>query len=190
MFVHTCLEYYGLDPSNYFSSAGLSWDSMIKTTKIELEVVSDIDMCLFFKKGMRGDISYIAKRFNKANNKYMKCYNDTKTSKYIMYFGAHIIYGSAMSQYLPYSKFKWLNKKIDKFDVHLIGKNSFDGFMLAADLKYPDHLPELNNVYPLASEKLEINHNMLSKHCNKVENKYDINIDGVNKLVPNFGSKK
>ena len=54
---------------------------MIKTTKIEFEVVSDIDMCLFFKKGMREDISYIAKRFNKANNKYMKCYNDTKTSK-------------------------------------------------------------------------------------------------------------
>ena len=113
-----------------------------------------------------------------------------QVSKYIMYFDANIIYGSAISQYLSYCKFKWLNKKFDKFDVHLISKNSFDGYMLAADLKYPDHLRELHNVYPLASEKLEINHNMLSKHCNNVENKYDINIDGVNKLVPNFGSKK
>ena len=32
---------------------------------------------------MRGGISYIAKRFSKANNKYMKCYDDSKSSKYI-----------------------------------------------------------------------------------------------------------
>ena len=34
---------------------------------------------------MRGDISYITKRFNKANNKYMKYYKDKKPSKYITY---------------------------------------------------------------------------------------------------------
>ena len=36
-----------------------------------------------------------------------------------------------MSQYLPYSKFKWLNKKeIDKFNVNLIVENSLDGYIL------------------------------------------------------------
>ena len=33
---------------------------------------------------MRGDISCIAKRFSKANNKYMQSYDDKKTSKCIM----------------------------------------------------------------------------------------------------------
>ena len=32
---------------------------------------------------MRGGISYIAKRFSKANNKYIKCYDDKNRSKYI-----------------------------------------------------------------------------------------------------------
>ena len=60
-FVSTCLDYYGLDPCQYFSSPGLSWDAMLKMTGIELELILDIDMRLFIEKGMSGGISYIAK---------------------------------------------------------------------------------------------------------------------------------
>ena len=84
--------------------------------EIELELISYIDMHLFTEKGMREGISYIAKRHFKANNKYMKCYDQYKENKYIMYSDANNLYGWAMSQYLPYSGFKWLNKKeIDEF---------------------------------------------------------------------------
>ena len=65
------MNYY--DPCHYFSSPGLYWDAMLKITEIELKLISDIDMYLFIEKGMRGGISYIAKRQSKANNKYMKC---------------------------------------------------------------------------------------------------------------------
>ena len=71
-FIKTCLSYYGLDPCHYFSSPGLSWDAMLKMTKVKLEFISDIDMHLFIEKGMRGGISYNAKRHSKANNKYTK----------------------------------------------------------------------------------------------------------------------
>ena len=79
---------------------------MLKMTEIELELLSGIDMHLFIEKGMRGGISYIAKRHSKANNKYMKCYEQYKESKYITYLDANNLYGWAMSQYLPYSRFK------------------------------------------------------------------------------------
>ena len=81
---------------------------MLKMTGIELELISSIDMHLFIEKGMRGCISYIAKRYSKANNKYMECYDSSKESKYITYHDANNLYGWAMSQYLPYSGFKWL----------------------------------------------------------------------------------
>ena len=29
-FINPCLEYYGLDPCHYFSSCGLSWDTMLR----------------------------------------------------------------------------------------------------------------------------------------------------------------
>ena len=60
-FINTCLEYYGLDPCQYFRSPELSWNPMLKVTGIELEVISDNDMYLFIEKEIRGYISYIAK---------------------------------------------------------------------------------------------------------------------------------
>ena len=71
-FIKTCLDYYGLDACHYFSSPGLSWYAMLKMTGVKLELISDIDVHLFIEKGMRGFISYIAKRHSKANNKYTK----------------------------------------------------------------------------------------------------------------------
>ena len=51
-FIKTCLDYYGLDPCHYFSSPGLSWDALLKRTGVKSDLVSDIDMHLFIKKGM------------------------------------------------------------------------------------------------------------------------------------------
>ena len=62
---------------------------MLNMTEIELELTSGIDMSLCVEKEMRGGISYIAKRFSKSNNKYMKSYDDSKPSKYIMYLDAN-----------------------------------------------------------------------------------------------------
>ena len=71
---------------------------MLKMTRIKLELVSDIYMHLVIEKGMRDGISYIAKIYSKANNKYMECYDSIKESKYITYLDANNLYGLAMSQ--------------------------------------------------------------------------------------------
>ena len=81
-FIDTCLNNYGLDPCHYFSSPVLSWDAMLKMTGIELEKISNINKYLFIEKGLRGGISYIAKRYAKANNKYMNDY-DPKNSQHL-----------------------------------------------------------------------------------------------------------
>ena len=70
---------------------------MLKMTKINLDLISDIDMQLFVEKGLRGGISYIAHRHGKANNKYMKDYNENKESSYLMYLDANNLYGWAVS---------------------------------------------------------------------------------------------
>ena len=43
-FRKTCLKNYKLDPCHYMSSPGLSWDAMLKSTGIVLDLISDIDM--------------------------------------------------------------------------------------------------------------------------------------------------
>ena len=43
-----------------------------------IEKISDIDKYLFIEKGLREGISYIAKRYTKANNKYINDYDPKK----------------------------------------------------------------------------------------------------------------
>ena len=62
---------------------------MLKMTGIKLELISDNDVHLFIEKGMRGGISNISKRYSKANNKYMKCYDSSEENKFIMYLDAN-----------------------------------------------------------------------------------------------------
>ena len=56
---------------------------MLKMNGIKLELISSIDQYLSIEKELGGEISYICKRFNKANNKYMEDYDPTKESKFI-----------------------------------------------------------------------------------------------------------
>ena len=167
MFIDTCLKYYGLDPCHYFSAPGFSWDAMLKMTGVKLEKISDIDKYLFIEKGLRGGISYIAKRYAKANNKYISDYDSEKPSTFITYLDKNNLCGWTMSEYLPYEEFKWL-KNVDGFDVNSINEKSEIGYFLEVDLEYPDELHELHNDCPLAPEKLAVSSDMLSKYCKKL----------------------
>ena len=144
-----------IDNNNKISDdkiSGLSWDAMLKMTGTKLEKISDIDQYLFIEKGTRGGISYIAKRYAKANNKYMNDYDPEKPSTFITYLDKNNLYGWSMSEYLPYGEFNWL-KNVDELDIVSINKKSDIGYFLEVDLDYPDELHELHNDYPLASEK-------------------------------------
>ena len=190
-FRKTCLEYYKLDPCHYFTSPGLSWDAMLKMTDIKLELMTDIDMFQFIEKGLRGGISYIANRYGKANNKYMKKYDEKAPSKYIMYLDANNLYGWAMSQYLPTGGFRWMTqKKIDKIDLAKHKEDSEKSFILEVDLEYPEELHDLDNDYPLAPEKVKVTKDMLSEYCQNIVEKYHISAGLVSKLIPTLGKKE
>ena len=167
-FRKTCMQYYKLDPCQYFTSPGLSWDALLKMTDIKLELMTDVDMYQFIEKGMRGGISYIANRYGKANNKYMKNYDEKAPSKYIMYLDANNRYGWAMSQHLPTGGFKWLSeKKINKLYLDKYIEDSEKGLILEVYLEYPKELHDLHNDYPCAPEKVKVTEDMLSDYCKK-----------------------
>ena len=139
---------------------------MLKMTGVKLEKISDIDMYLSIEKGLRGGISYITKKYAKANKKYIKNYDPTKSSTYISYLDMNNLYGWAMSGYLPYGGFKYL-KSVDNFEVNSVSETNPIGYILEVDLEYPDELHVLHNDYPLAPEKLAIPYDMLSGYCKK-----------------------
>ena len=99
-FIVTCLKFYGMDLCHYFSSPGLSWCKIRKNCR-------HWDVLIHWK-GLRGGVSYIAKKYAKENNKYIKDYDPKNPSKFITFLDMNNLYGWAMSGYLPYDGFKWL----------------------------------------------------------------------------------
>ena len=96
-FRNSSLTNYGLCSSHYLSAPDLSWDAMLDMKKVYLELISDVDMYLFFEKGMRDRVSYISKTYSKANNKYLKSYDPKQELKHI-YLEANNFHGYAMSK--------------------------------------------------------------------------------------------
>ena len=113
-FRRVCMQDDGLDPAHYYTIPGLSWDSMLKKTNIELELITDIDILLFQERAIRGGISQCCNRFAKANNSYMaENYNSDEPETYIMYWDANNLYG-LIYLYLSYSNL--MIKKVDNFN--------------------------------------------------------------------------
>ena len=101
-FRNICINHYGLDPAWYFSAPGLAWDAELKITKVQLGLLSDLDMLLTIESDIRVGIATISHRHAKANNEYMEteC-SPAEESKFIRYLDANNLYGWAMSKQLP-----------------------------------------------------------------------------------------
>ena len=154
-------------------------------------------MLLMFERGIRGGITQAVHRYSSANNKYMMgpvglgsrinpmgdLYNPNKESSYLQYLNANNLYGWAMSQPLPTSKFKWVDirpkgpfgsraavQPIKPSQIHALTTSKIKGYLLEVDIRYPIELHDSHNNLPFMCEKMKIN---------KVE-----------KLVPNLRDKK
>lgn len=149
------LDKYKLDPAHYFTAPGLSWDAMLKYTGIELELLTDIDMINFFKKGIRGGISQCSERKHIANNIFLPNYNPEEPSSFITYLDATNLYGHSMSQPLPTGGFKWLcDEEIINLDIANIADDNPEGYILEVDIHYPEELHDLHADLPFLVENI------------------------------------
>ena len=101
------------------------------------------------------------------------------------------LHGCAMSQYLPINNFTWV-KNINKIEERLmsIKKNSSTGYILELDLEYLKELYDIDNDYPLAQEKINIQKEWLSNYCLKIANELNITIGSVKKISTKFNEQK
>ena len=171
IFRNNCLNNHGLCPSRYVSVPRLSCDAMLEMIKVEIELIPDPDMHMFFEKSTRAVVSYISCWCSKLNKKYLKSYDPKEESK-------HIIHLNAKQKFLPGSGFKWI-------DLNKYARNSSKWCVLKIDLEYPKELQELYNDYPLALDKIEITREILSEYQLKIADLNKIPLNKVLKLGPN-----
>ena len=153
-----CINVYELDPAHFLSLPGLAWQACLKKTNIELGILTDYDMLLMVEEGLRGGICHSIQRYAKANNKYMKGYNNNEESSYIQNLDANNLYGWAMSKKLPTNRFKWIdNNEINEHFIKNYNENDTKGYISEVDVEYPKRLHELHSNLPFLSERMEVN---------------------------------
>ena len=110
------------------------------------------------EEGIRGGICHSIHRYAKANNKYMKNYNNNEESSYIQYLDANNLYGWVMAKKLPVNGFKWIdNNEINEDFIKNYDENNDKGYIFEVDVKYPKRLHELRSDLPFLPERMEIN---------------------------------
>ena len=77
-FRNKCIEIYELDPAQFLSAPGLAWQACLIKKEAKLELLTNNDMLLMIEKEIRSGIYHLIHRYAKANNKYMKNYDQSK----------------------------------------------------------------------------------------------------------------
>ncbi|HYS61174.1 MAG TPA: hypothetical protein VEM27_11320, partial [Gemmatimonadales bacterium] len=189
-----CMETYQLDVCQFFSLPGYTLQAMLKCTKIELELLTDIDQILFLERALRGGITQCISRFEEANNIYTsseqsfldKTINEESISnvepnktneKSILYIDCNNLYGWALCEALPYSGFTWIqDTEFNKFTPELImqlPENGSEGYYFQVDLKYPKELHDAHNEFPFCPEKKKSVQGTVDKLLCTLEDKTD-----------------
>jgi hypothetical protein len=188
------LESHKLDPIYYYTAPGLSYDAMLLSTKVELELLTDYDMLLMIEKGMRGGVSgVVGDRYVDVEKKNFMTNKDIKPDdlhqEWLLYVDANNLYGHSMSQKLPIGEFKWLDQKqISILDYAIrndkLTGNEDIGYIIDVDLIVPK-TEEFKN-FPLAPESKTVKYEKLSNYSKSLNEK----MFETSKLILDFQDKK
>ena len=107
------------------------------------------------------------------------------------YLNMNNLHGKAMSEYLPYKGFKWVEVNNETTNKVLnMSDDSLYGYFLEVDLECPEELHDEYNNLPMATEKIKVKQEMLAPYQLEIKNKFDIKVGSTNKLIPNLMPKK
>ena len=180
-FRDVCLQHYGLDPLIILplvclGNLLLKWWSWNWTFSLNLSNTFSI------KEGIRGGVAMISHQYAWANAPVTENCKASKRNNYIMYLDFNNLYGWVMLQPLPTSIFKWLiDEEMKELDVMMVpdechlGKYYFYflyiyvyfikcSFSFQYISEYPHELHDLHKDHPLASERLQIEKNILNNY--------------------------
>ena len=113
------LKIHELDPAKFHSAPGFAWQAALKKTKVKLDFLTDMDMLLMVKIGIRGGLCHSIYEYAKANNKFMEDYDKNKELSHTSYSYASNLYGWTMSQKHPLNNFEWV-KDTSQFNEDFI----------------------------------------------------------------------
>jgi hypothetical protein len=170
---------YMIDPINFISGSSYSFEAMLLKAKRDyftpnykkegIKLFSSREIYEDVEQAIRGGISYIAKRYAKANNKYCPDYDATKPISYLLGLDVNQLYPTILQGNLPLEcgdyildeeledfKEKWKTKKTS-------GDNNY---LVCCDIDIPKELHDKFDKFPLCAQHKD--DTPQSKYCEKI----------------------
>ena len=117
--------------------------------QINFELLTDVDMVLFIKRGIRRAESMF-KQVCAGQQEHAVVRSieiiDARARAYLIYYNNNLYYW-AMCQPLPYAVFRWVDD-VDNFNVMNVALDSPTDYVLEVDLEYPQHLHDAHSDLP------------------------------------------
>ncbi|CAG0892350.1 unnamed protein product [Darwinula stevensoni] len=161
---------FGLEACMFVSLPSLSMAAALKTSKVKLELVTNIDQHLMWEAGIRGGICVAPEKFSKANNIYMgSAHDENKESSFIFYFDCNSLYAYVMWNFkLPCGAFRFLDEEeVSQVKIHELRPEDETGYILDVDLEFPKEVHDRLQLLPPAPEVMEVTREMLSPYNRK-----------------------
>ena len=161
-FREVCYKTYGLDCACYFTASNLSGVAFLKVCYADLKLLTEREHLKMVQKRIRGGMSSIyARRFFKANNKYLEDYNPEEPSSYLLNIDANNLCGGIMKHCpLHIKEFSIVEESLE-YILQTDDKSEW-GYILEKDLSIPEELQDYFADYPLAPSREVIGTDKLS----------------------------
>jgi len=119
---------------------------------MQLELITDLNIFLMVESAVREGISTVSNRLATANNKYLKSYDSSRPTSFIISWDVINLWILMLSK-LPCGNF-WFLEDPENFDFQTVQHDDDTGYIVEVDLHYPDELHNSHSDLPLAPEHL------------------------------------
>ena len=187
IFRKTMTDTFKLDPMQYFSLSGYSFDCALRYSEEKIELLTDLEMHQMLESSIRGGLASIGSpRYVKANHPNLpdQHYEADSTKSYIHFFDFNGLYTSVMKNHkLPTFGFRWLSdREVERFDPMSVAPDSDHGYIIECDLDYPEELHDAHDSYPLAPEHIRIKPEDLSDYTKNLAEQCGIGLETLREL--------
>ncbi|XP_064639581.1 uncharacterized protein LOC135495094 [Lineus longissimus] len=157
-FRNLSMQYFQMDTGKFLTLPHFAYHAMLKCTQVQLEILTDLEMVHWIKRGIRGGVASVMLRHAEANLPEMgPNYNPELPRQEIVPLDCTNLYGHALSKQLPEKSYRWLTRQeIKQLKISEVPDDAKIGYILSVDLSYPPELHESHTMYPLAPHKTAI----------------------------------
>ena len=190
---------FKIDPCRYIGLPAVSFDIFLKSlslSKVKLDFIPNAEMHSFFRRAIRGGVSYIDTHHAFGCDDMQK-----KKSDFLIYLDVNSLYPAVMTRKLPTGGYQFMGKNsIDSLmadnqkNIHNYNEKGNWGCFLECDLTYPKSLHNRTNNMILAPYTRSVERNDLSEESLKalhiINPRRNLNNFSEKKLIADFNPRK